>query len=374
MLVLRIDSNSPYQQVVGIGGIGTGIFFALEENHTLGRNESRPGRLLDIRDYCKLHIVSHYVAKLLAASSSGEPFHVVPVGKIGNDAAGQFVLNEMRAVGMDTRFVGIVPDKPTLFSACFQYPDGAGGNITTSNSAAAALCNQDLDGIGELLAASGRRAIALLVPEAPLEVRKQFLSLATRGGAFRAASFVLAEIQPAIRFGMFEQLDLVALNEGEAEEFVGSSFSTKEPTAFLDKCQALIRNSYPGLRMVVSVGKDGSYGLTRDELNYCPAPEVEVASTAGAGDCLLGGVVAATAAGIPFVSPSSRRKSLTDGPLATALEFAVLLASYKVTSPHTIHPTASLTTLVDFAHGLGVSFAPDLERLFVEKRDDKPRI
>ena len=76
MRVLRIDDRSLYQQLVGVGGTRIRIFFALEGNHTLGRNESRPGELLNIRDYCKLHIVIHYVAKLLG----GQCFRVLPVG------------------------------------------------------------------------------------------------------------------------------------------------------------------------------------------------------------------------------------------------------------------------------------------------------
>ena len=78
MRVLRIDERSPYQQLIGVGGLGTGIFFALEGNHTLGRNESRPGQLLDVRDYCKLHIVIHYIAKLLGAQPNSSSFHVFP--------------------------------------------------------------------------------------------------------------------------------------------------------------------------------------------------------------------------------------------------------------------------------------------------------
>jgi parallel beta-helix repeat protein len=34
-----------------------------------------------VRDYCKLHIISHYVAVLLGADPSGNPFHVLPIGK-----------------------------------------------------------------------------------------------------------------------------------------------------------------------------------------------------------------------------------------------------------------------------------------------------
>ena len=115
-----------------MGGIGSGIVFALEGGHDLGRNESRPGRLLDVRDYCKLHIVAHYPSVLLGARPEGAPFHVLPIGKVGDDEAGRRLRAEMTAAGMDLRFVDTVTGPPTLFSVCFLYPDGSGGNVTTS--------------------------------------------------------------------------------------------------------------------------------------------------------------------------------------------------------------------------------------------------
>src|SRR4029450_5120153 len=51
-----------FSRVVGVGGIGFGICFELEGNHDLGRSESRPAKLTDARDYCKLHIIMHYLA------------------------------------------------------------------------------------------------------------------------------------------------------------------------------------------------------------------------------------------------------------------------------------------------------------------------
>src|SRR5437763_15930976 len=96
MRTLRIDSMSPYQRVIGVGGVGTGVFFKLAGDHTLGRNESRAGELLDVRDYCKLHIVLHYVAKLLGAGKHAWGFEILPLAKIGNDAPGRFVLHEMQ--------------------------------------------------------------------------------------------------------------------------------------------------------------------------------------------------------------------------------------------------------------------------------------
>jgi sugar/nucleoside kinase (ribokinase family) len=91
---------------------------------------------------------------------------------------------------------------------------------------------------------------------------------------------------------------------------------------------------------------------------------VKVASTAGGGDALLGGLIACEAAGLPFIRPAAPRKKITDRPLSSALDFAVLLASLTVTSPHTIHPQANLDALVKFARAVGASFAPHIAATF----------
>ena len=127
---LQLPPHAPFRRLIGVGGIGTGMFFALEGNHDLGRNESRPGRFLDVRDYCKLHIVAQYPTVLLGAREDRGPFHVVPVGKVGIDEVGLRLRAEVERSGMDVRFVDAVPGRPTLLSVCFQYPDGSGGNIT----------------------------------------------------------------------------------------------------------------------------------------------------------------------------------------------------------------------------------------------------
>jgi sugar/nucleoside kinase (ribokinase family) len=356
----HIDSASPYRNLIGVGGLGTGLFFSLDGNHTLGRNESRPARLLDVRDYCKLHIVIHYVAKLLGAQSHGSPFHVVPVGKVGADQAGRHVLEEMRGVGIDTALVQIDKEKPTLFSVCFQYPDGSGGNITTTNSAAAGLSENDLAEAARFLATNGANTIALSVPEVPLAVRRAFLKLASDAGALRAASFVDAEIAAARELGMFEMLDLVALNESEAESFTACRFSLSPSGEFVRKCRSLTNKVYRRLKIVVTAGKRGALAFSEGQYSFCPAPEVTPASTAGAGDALLGGVLSGVALGVPFLRSDPLPPGADSRSTATAFEFGVLLGSYKVTSPHTIHPSACLDTLLAFAREKGIEFSADL--------------
>src|SRR5207247_9389877 len=67
---------------------------------------------------------------------------------------------------------------------------------------------------------------------------------------------------------------------------------------------------------------------------------------------------------LPLLNCSSPRKDVAKRPLGTALEFGVLLASYKVTSPHTIHPDTSFPALVRFANERGIELAPSLQRAF----------
>ena len=75
------------RRLIGIGGIGSGTFFALNGNHTLGREESRGGRFLDRRDYCKLHIISHYVRPLLGGRFCRDPGRQGRRGRRGRPAA-----------------------------------------------------------------------------------------------------------------------------------------------------------------------------------------------------------------------------------------------------------------------------------------------
>lgn len=364
--MLRIDEGSPFRRLIGVGGIGSGIFFELQGDQTLGRNESRPARLLDVRDYCKLHIVIHYVAKLLGSDGSDGAFQVLPVGMVGDDAPGRQMLKEMTEAGIDTAQVHTTDKLPTLFSVCFQYPDGAGGNITTCNSAAAALTNSHVDDIAGLLRSDALRTIALAAPEVSLEIREHFLKQATAAGCFRAASFVPSEIGPAKNVGMFECLDLVALNEEEAGELVDCAFTPGAPEVLIAKCQSFLRANCSRLKMIVSVGSCGAYGVTAENWSYCPAPKVDVASTAGAGDSLLGGVLAATAAGLPFVREGSVGLR-NDVCIDSALELGVFLASYKCQSPHTIHPEAQLESLAEFVRKCGHRFSSRIEQFIAEE-------
>ena len=345
---IRLGPDAPFRRLVGVGGIGSGMFLTLEGDHTLGRNESRPAHLLDVRDYCKLHIVAHHVAVLLGAEPSGAPFHVVPIGNVGADETGRLLVDEMIAAGMDTAHVKEVGGSPTLFSVCFQYPDGSGGNITTADSAAATLTESDVDRAAPLLDA---RTIVLAAPEVGLGPRGRLLEIATERGAFRLASLTSVEVEDARASGLLGLVDLLALNEDEAAILAGRELDPDEPQPCLD---ALAEALGAEMRIVVTVGARGAFALEGGRWEHRRAPGVEVRSTAGAGDALLGGVLAGLAAGVPLVGDGD------ESSLGSALDLGVALAALSVTSPHTIHPAADLDAVLTFAEDSGLALRPPL--------------
>ncbi len=364
---LRLGSDAPYRRLVGVGGIGAGIFFALEGDHDLGRNESRPGRLLDVRDYCKLHIVAQYPTVLLGAREDQGPFHVVPVGKVGIDEVGLRLRAEMERAGMDVRFVDAVPGRPTLLSVCFQYPDGSGGNVTTIDSAASLVGAHDVDAVERWLSPS---AIALAAPEVPLAVRRHLLRRATEKGALRVASLTTAEIPQALETGFLSVVDLLSLNEEEAAALVGEPFTAEAPEPVLRRLGEIALAAQPSMRLIVTAGAHGAFAFDGG-WTHVPTLPARVVSSAGAGDALLGGVLAALAAGLPFAGATGHRATLASRPLASALDLGALVAAFKVTSPHTIPPDLSLDAVLDFAREHGVGFGEAFRRVLPD--DERQR-
>jgi len=327
---LRVDIGAcRYQALIGVGGIGSGAFFALNGNHTLGREESRSGRFLDRRDYCKLHIISHYVRTLL-----GPEFATIPLGKVGDDEAGHRLLAEMRDAGLDVRYVRLSPGDQTLFGFCLIYPDGSGGNLTVDDSACNRVDAGFVAGAEPEFARFEGRGIALAAPEVPLAAREKLFQLATAYRFLRVASFISAEVGPAIEMGLLGQADLVALNVDEAAAVVGAPAEGAAPVAIVDAAIGRLCDVNPGMLISITAGKEGSWSWDGASLVHVPAFRTEVVNTAGAGDAHLSGVIAGLVAGLT---------------LAQAQELGTLVAALSLTSPHTIAPEIERRSLQEFA-------------------------
>ncbi|MGO9308112.1 MAG: carbohydrate kinase family protein [Spirochaetia bacterium] len=329
MGLLDLASCTPrFRSLIGTGGIGHGSFFLLEGNDTLGREESRSGRFLDRRDSCKLHIVSHHVKALL-----GGMMDVYPIGRVGNDADGRRLIREMTDVGLDMRFVKFASGRPTLFSFCLVYPDGSGGNLTSNDSASGAVDAQVVQEAEAVLQAAGKGGIALAVPEVPLQARRALLELASRCGLFRAAGFTRAEMGDVRSAGLFEHVDLCAVNLEEAAAAAGvrdSRVKASEPFRIAHRVAEELAREFPKLQLSITGGSTGSWSWDGESLAFDPAVPVRAAGTAGAGDAHFAGILAGLSAGLA---------------LRDAQQLGTIVAGASVTSPHTIHPAMTTELL-----------------------------
>jgi ribokinase len=328
--------------VVGTGGIGTGIFLALEGEHTLGREESRAARLLDLRDYGKLHIVCHYLQRLL-----GPDVPVLPVGRVGHDEAGDRLLSEMAGAALDVSLVGR-SGKPTLFSVCFLYPGGEGGNLTTSLSASSDVSTADVDRALPLLERHRGRGVALALPEVPLEARLRLLECASEHGFWRVATILPGEAHNHLANHVVGLADLLALNVDEAAALTHRPTTGHSASELVQVLVGRLSSDHPQLSLVVTAGAQGSWTWDGRTLAHAPALPVEVVGTAGAGDAHLAAVVAATVAGAA---------------LAEANRFASLVSGLAVSSGHTIHPALDAPFVAAAAERLGHSLSTEIQAM-----------
>jgi sugar/nucleoside kinase (ribokinase family) len=282
--------------MIGVGGIGSGSFFALRGNHTLGREESRGGR--------------HYVKSLL-----GPKFRTIPIGQVGDDAVGHRLLNEMKDAGLELDYVRSAAGDQTLFSFCFVYPDGSGGNLTTDDSACAKVDVPFVAGAEPEFARHAGHGVALAAPEAPLEARDKLLKLGTEYGFFRAASFLAEEMNSALEMRMFGKTDLLAINVDEAAAAAGTSLAEASDSVLeiIEAAVEKLRDINPGLLISITAGINGSWSWDGEALVHVPA-----------------GLVA-------------------DLTLPQAQELGTLVAAHSVTSPHTIDKRIDRRSLRAFA-------------------------
>ena len=318
MKALKVDINScGFKAMLGVGGIGSGMFFRLNGDQTLGREESRSGYFLDRKDYSKLHILAHYIKTLL-----GKDFQVIPVGKVGNDEVGKSLLNEMKEIGLVMDYVEQSLNDQTLFSFCYIYPDGSGGNMTTSDSACSKVNAAFVAKAESKFIKFHGHGIALAAPEVPMEARLKLLDYGTKYNFFRVASFTSEEIGNMIKTDVLHHVDLLGINLDEAAAAVGMSNHEHASKSIVETAVKTFTKINPKILISITQGKDGSWSWNRSNLIHVPIYQVHVQNTAGAGDAYLAGLIVGLAIGLS---------------MQEAQQLATLIGGSSVESPHTIN-------------------------------------
>ncbi len=329
-----------YSGIIGTGGIGSGRSFMLNSDHTLGREESRSGRFLDARDYCKQHIILHYMKVLL-----GPTFSVLPVGKVGNDELGNSLFKEMSETGFNMSHIEKVEGVSTLFSFCFHYPDGTGGNLTTDDSASARVDIAHINKATEAIRSLGPKGIVMAAPEVPLEARLRILELGRKYQSFNAASFTTEEIQLATNSGVMANVDLLAINLDEAAALVNESRTQSNGPTIAMKVVGKLQSFNENIQISITAGVEGSWCWDTEQLHHCSAIDTKVNSTAGAGDAFFSGLLCGIATGIS---------------LRESQQLATLVGGLSITSQHTIHPDLNRQLLRKFLQDSQVIFSKEI--------------
>jgi sugar/nucleoside kinase (ribokinase family) len=354
-------SSYRYDSLVAAGGVGAGIAFQLLTGETLGRNESRPAVLLSARDYCKGHVVLHYVATLLRTGLPDAP-KVVPIGRVGDDRDGHRLLEEMRATGMSTEYVIVDPDLPTLYSVSYQYPDSSGGNLTACNSASGALTTTDVARPFEASTAR-ERTVVVALPEVPLDARLRLLQYGREREALTVASIVPEEAVEFEAAGGWELVDIAALNVDEAAA-VARVPGDLDGGEIARRCAATVSSRHPDIVLIVTDGRRGNYLCAKGEIEHTPALAMTPVSTAGAGDAFLAGVIVGLMCGLPL-----HRLPATDSGLllSTAVDLGALLGSLSIASPHTINPEVDAAAVAALIAARGLHVTAQFESLFTSR-------
>jgi len=346
--------RSSYGYVAGVGGIGSGILFRLVGNHTLGRNESRQALLTDSKDYCKLHIILHYVSTFLKGTMP-----VYAIGRVGKDENGRQLKRSMHCAGIDINCVSEDVHNPTMYAVCYQYPNGECCNISTRNSACQSVGEKDVDLFFDRVCTE-RPGMILAVPEGPGRTRSYLLGMGRKRGGLNVASVLSGEVKEFVESGGVEKTDLLAINEEEAESFVrseGENIPDTEDVA--QACMEILRKHNPDICAIITLGEKGAYTGWRKKSYRSPAMKVPVVSTAGAGDCLIGTVIAAILMGIDlFPGEGGETKK------SSALDLGVLASARKVGCKDTIDFSMSTDSLLAFAAECGILFSEALQPFF----------
>jgi ribokinase len=214
----------------------------------------------------------------VAAARLGAP--VVMIGRVGDDAFGRLVRDELVRAGVRDDHVRVDPDYPTGTAQIVVDQAGCNAIVVASGANARVEVGDIMQATAMLAAAS----VAVLQLEIPLVAVAATIAAAKA----RAVPVVLnaAPAQP-LPHDLCAAVDWLVVNEVEAEQLSGRSI--RDVVDALDAAKLM---RHPGQRVVVTLGAAGAVLVRDDETEHVSAPAVNVVDTTAAGDAFVGALAA----------------------------------------------------------------------------------
>jgi ribokinase len=214
-----------------------------------------------------------------AAAAARLGADVEMIGRVGGDAFGGGILENMRAQGVGTSHV--VRDAEVASGIAMIVVDRAGENsIVVAPGANGRVTMQDVRVAEELLA---QTPYVIMQFEIPLPVVRETIVLASGFG-----SRVILNPAPAhcVSSDFFDGLYCLVVNETEAESFTG--LTVRGVASAKEAGRVLRERGIPVV--VITLGADGALLLTEAQALHVPAHTVDVVDTTAAGDAFVGGL------------------------------------------------------------------------------------
>ena len=235
-------------------------------------------------DVMEPHPGGNGVNTSLALAKLGHPVRLVAA--VGDDEPGRFLLDALRRAGVDTGFLSIHPAAATASTVVLVNQAGDRKFFHRMGVSAAAF-PEPLDFTPALTAGIARYHLAsLFILPGMREHASETLARARAAGL---ATSLDTNWDPQGRWmedlrRCLPHLDLMFLNEDEARMATGSATPERAARRLLDA----------GARMVViKLGPRGCGIFAADTDILVPGFTVDVKDTTGAGDCFVGGFLAA---------------------------------------------------------------------------------
>jgi ribokinase len=211
------------------------------------------------------------------------------VGRVGDDAAGDRLLRDLAAVGVDTRCV--IRTLGTTTGTAIVTVDEAGENrIVMVPGANALVSADDLDCI------EWPAVRALLLQ---LEIPRDVVVAAARR-AHEHGALVLLDPAPVVTLpdALWSLIDVLLPNQQEAEVLSGIAIGGV-PSARSAASRLAARGSCAS---IVKLGADGAVIAEGNYISHIPSVAVNVVDTTAAGDAFAGALAVALVAGEPLAS------------------------------------------------------------------------
>lgn len=211
--------------------------------------------------------------------------HIALLARIGDDARGETLRSELRAMNVDGRYLFDTARATTGSAIITITPDGE-NTIVVSQGANARLTVADVETAASDICAA---AVTLAQLEIPIDVVVRAVELAAGAGRRAILNAAPAQRLPG---GLLRCLDPLVINEREAAFYVGEAITPESAEAAATTLVARGARS-----VVITLGSLGAVYASARSCGRVAAPPVDVVDTTGAGDAFAGALALELARG-----------------------------------------------------------------------------